>query len=133
MLNREIIIKRLALIKHLYKIGTEQSMQFETIASFSILSLHDSIEMFLKLLAEHKNIKSESFNFLDYWTSIPTLTLKESMRNLNARRVNIKHTGLLPSKADIEISRVNTTDFFEQNTIIHFGIDWKDISLLTLI
>ena len=55
------------------------------------------------------------------------------MRNLNARRVNIKHKGLLPSKADIELSRVNTTDFFEQNTIIHFGIEWKDISLLTLI
>ena len=54
MLNREIIIKRLALIKHLYRIGAEQSRQLETIASFSILSLHDSIEMFLKLLAEHK-------------------------------------------------------------------------------
>jgi len=133
MLNREILIKRLALIKHLYKIGIEQSKQFETIASFSILSLHDSIEMFLKLLAEHKNIKSESFSFLDYWTNIPTLTLKESMRNLNARRVNIKHKGLLPSKADIEISRVNTTDFFEQNTITQFGIEWNDISLLTLI
>lgn len=133
MLNREIIVKRLALIKHLYKIGLEQSRQFETIASFSILSLHDSIEMFLKLLAEHKNHKSENFSFLDYWTNIPTLTLKESMRNLNARRVNIKHKGLLPSKADIEISRVNTTDFFEQNTITQFGIEWNDISLLTLI
>ncbi|MGI6341991.1 MAG: hypothetical protein ACOXZ9_03300 [Bacteroidales bacterium] len=133
MLNQEIIIKRLALIKHLYKIGVELSRQFETIAAFSILSLHDSVEMFLKLLAEHKDIKSENFNFLDYWTKIPELTLKESMRNLNTRRVNIKHKGLLPSKADIEISRVNTTDFFEQNTIIHFDVEWKDISLLTLI
>jgi hypothetical protein len=133
MLNNEIIIKRLALIKHLYKIGLEQSQQFETIAAFSILSLHDSIEMYLKLLSEHKNIRSDSFNFLDYWTHIPTLTLKESMRNLNARRVNIKHKGLLPSKSDIEISRVNATDFFEQNTISEFGIEFKDISLLTLI
>lgn len=133
MLNNEIIIKRLALIKHLYKIGLEQSRQFETIASFSILTLHDSIEMYLKLLSEHRNIKSDNFSFLDYWTHIPTLTLKESMRNLNARRVNIKHKGLLPSKSDIEISRVNATDFFEQNTISEFGIEFKDISLLTLI
>lgn len=133
MLNNEIIIKRLSLVKYLYKIGIEQSRQFEAVASFSILSLHDSIEMYLKIVAEHKNIKSENFNFLDYWGSIPTLTLKESMRNLNARRVNIKHKGLLPSKADIEISRVNATDFFEQNTIILFGIEWKDISLLNLI
>lgn len=133
MLNKEIIIKRLALIKHLYKIGIEQSRQFESIASFSILSLHDSIEMFLKLLSEHKNLKSDNFSFLDYWTQIPELTLKESMRNLNARRVNIKHKGLLPSKSDIEISRVNTIDFFEQNTFSQFGIEWKDISLLTLL
>lgn len=133
MLNKEIIIKRLALIKHLYKMGIEQSKQIESIASFSILSFHDSIEMFLKLLSEHKNIKSEKFNFLDYWSNIPSLTLMESMRNLNARRVNIKHKGLLPSKADIEISRVNTTDFFEQNTFSHFNIQWSNISLLSLI
>ena len=133
MLNREIIIKRLSLIKYLYKFGVEQSRQSETIASFSILSLHDSIEMYLKLLAEHLNIKSDNFNFLDYWTSIPSLTLKESMRNFNARRVNIKHKGLLPSKADIEISRVNATDFFEQNTLAQFGVDFSEISLFSLI
>lgn len=132
-MNKELVIKRLALIKHLYKIGLEQSRQVETIAAFSILSFHDSVEMFLKLLAEHKNIKSEKFSFLDYWNAIPTLTLKESMRALNVRRVNIKHKGLLPSKADIEISRVNTTDFFEQNTKSHFGVEFNDISLLSLI
>jgi hypothetical protein len=133
MLNNEIIIKRLALIKQLQKIGIEQTNLSETIASFSILSFHDSIEMFLKLLVEHKNIKSDNFGFLDYWANIPTLTLKESMRNLNARRVNIKHKGLLPSKADIEISRVNTIDFFEQNTFSHFNIEFKDISLAILV
>lgn len=133
MLNREIIVKRLALIKHLYKMGLEQSRQVETLSAFSILSFHDSIEMFLKLIAEHHNIKSDNFNFLDYWTHLPSLTLKESMRNVNARRVNIKHKGLLPSKSDIEISRVNTTDFFDQNVMLQLGIDFKDVSLLTLI
>jgi len=133
MLNREIIIKRLALIKYLYKIGIEQSKQSETIASFSILSLHDSIEMYLKLLAEHHNIKSDNLSFIDYWTSIPSLTLKESMRNLNVRRVNIKHKGLLPSKADIEICRVNAIDFFEQNTLPQFGLNFGEISLFSLI
>ncbi|MFA6248918.1 MAG: hypothetical protein WC615_18385 [Mucilaginibacter sp.] len=133
MLNTEIVIKRLALIKQLQKIGIEQTNLSETIASFSILSFHDSIEMFLKLLAEYKNIKSDNFNFLDYWTHIPSLTLKESMRNLNARRVNIKHKGLLPSKSDIEISKVNTIDFFEQNTFNQFGVKFKDISLATLV
>jgi len=133
MKEKEIILKRLAIIKHLYKIGLEQSKQVETVASFSILSFHDSIEMFLKLLAEKKNIKSDNFNFLDYLTKIPTLTLKESMRNLNARRVNIKHKGILPSKTDIELSRVNTTDFFNQNVIAHFKIEFESISLIDLV
>jgi len=133
MLNNEIITKRLALIKYLFKLGVEQSFQSETIASFSILLFHDSIEMFLKLLAEHKDLKSDSFSFVDYWKNIPTLTLKESMSSLNARRVNIKHKGLLPSKSDIEISRVNATDFYEQNTLLHFGVDFNDISLFSLV
>ena len=133
MLNRETIIKRLALIKYLYKMGIDQSKQSDPIASFSILTLHDSIEMFLKLLAEHKNIKKETSSFLEYWEIIPTLTLKESMRNLNNIRVNIKHKGLLASKTDVEICRVYATDFFEQNTFVHFQEVFKDISLFSLI
>ncbi len=133
MLNQDLIIKRLALIKQLYLIGVKHSYEHETVASFSILSFHDSVEMFLKLLAEKNNTKSENFNFMDYWQHFSYLTLKESMKNLNARRVSIKHKGLLPSKTDIEISRINTIDFFEQNTKKCFEIDFKDVSLLSLI
>jgi len=133
MLNKEIIISRLALIKYLYRTGIEQSKQAEPISAFSILTLHDGVEMFLKLLAEHQNIKSDNFNFLQYWESIPELTLKESMRSFNARRVNIKHKGLLPSKSDIEISRVSVTEFFEQNTFPRFGVEFKDVSLFSLV
>lgn len=132
-MDNEIILKRLAIIKYLYKIGVEQSKQVETVAAFSILSFHDSVEMFLKFLAESKNINSNKFDFLDYWSKIPTLTLKETMRNLNTRRVNIKHKGILPSKTDIEISRVNTTDFFDQNVVLHFNIKFTEISLSDLV
>ena len=133
MVNMEIIIKRLAHIKQLYLIGIQQSQQSENIAVFSLLAFHDSIEMFLKLLSEHKGLNSSKYNFLDYWTNIPELTLKESMRNLNARRVNLKHKGLIPAKSEIEISRVNTTDFFKQNTGTQFGIKFEDISLIKLV
>ena len=132
-MNDEIILKRLAIIKYLFKIGVEQSKQVETVAAFSILSFHDSVEMFLKFLAETKSINSNKFNFIDYWSKISTLTLKESMRNLNTRRVNIKHKGILPSKTDIEISRVNTTDFFDQNVVAHFNIKFTEISLSDLV
>ncbi|MCW3076125.1 MAG: hypothetical protein JWO32_734 [Bacteroidetes bacterium] len=129
MISKEILIKRLTYIKQLYKIGVAQSHQHDNIALFSILSFHDSIEMFLKLLSEHLDINSSDFKFMQYWDRIPTLTLKESMRNLNARRVNIKHRGLLPAKTEIEISRVNAGDFFTQNCKAQFDIEFTDISL----
>lgn len=133
MINKEIITRRLALIKYLFKLGVEQSKQIEPLSAFSILNFHDSVEMFLKLLTEKLNIKSDTFNFLDYWDKIPDLTLKESMRNLNTRRVNIKHKWIFPSKADIDISKINTADFFQQNTESQFGITFDNINLLELI
>lgn len=129
----ENLLKRLSIIKLLYKIGLEQSKQSESISFFSILAFHDSIEMFLKLACEYKQVKSEKLSFIEYWDSLPHLTLKESMRNLNSRRVNLKHKGLIPAKIEIESSRVNTTDFFEQNTKTTFDINFSEISLLELI
>lgn len=129
----ENLLKRLSIIKLLYKVGLEQSKQSESISFFSILAFHDSIEMFLKLACEYKQIKSEKLSFIEYWDSLPHLTLKESMRNLNSRRVNLKHKGLIPAKIEIESSRVNTTDFFEQNTKTTFDINFSEISLLELI
>ena len=132
-MQTDVIIKRLALIKYLYKQGVEQSYHPDPIASFSILTFHDSIEMYLKLLAEHQNIKSDKFSFLEYWDRIETLTLKESCSSLNYKRKSIKHKGLLLSKADVEASRVTTTEFFEQNFPIQFSLSFSKISILSLI
>ncbi|SBV92947.1 conserved hypothetical protein [uncultured Dysgonomonas sp.] len=133
MLSSEIIIRRLALIKYLYKIGEQQSRQVETIAGFSILSFHDCIEMFLLLVAEHNNVKSDSLSFMGFWDKFPNLTLKESMRAVKDRRVSAKHKGQFPSKSDIDISRISITDFLEQNSKIQFGVEFKDVSLLDLV
>jgi hypothetical protein len=133
MLNQDIIIQRLALIKQLYQIGCEQAKQVESIAVFSILSFHDSIEMFLRLLVEHKDIKKEEIGFMKYFDKLPELTMKESMRALNEKRVNLKHKGILPGKPEIEKSRINTADFFDQNTITQFDINFSEISLIDLV
>jgi hypothetical protein len=89
--------------------------------------------MFLRLSAEHYNLKSDSKSFIEYWDILPQLTLKESMRNLNSRRVNLKHKGLIPARIEVETSKVNATDFFEQNTKLVFGFDFSEISLIDLI
>ena len=48
----ELTTKRLAVIKQLYLHGIEQSYEVEPMNGFSILSFHDSVEMFMKLCAE---------------------------------------------------------------------------------
>jgi hypothetical protein len=133
MLEHEIIIRRLATIKYLYNIGVQQSSQVETVAGFSILAFHDCAEMFLLLVAENKGDNADNISFMGFWDKYPDLTLKESMRKLKDRRVSIKHKGLFPSKSDIEISRITMTDFLEQNTIKQFGVDFKDVSVASLI
>ncbi|MCI1720679.1 MAG: hypothetical protein LKM37_06695 [Bacteroidales bacterium] len=132
MLGKEIIIRRLAIIKYLYRLGVQQSEQVDVVAGFSILSFHDCAEMFLLLVSENKGIKAPS-SFMEYWDKFPELTLKESMKALKERRVSIKHKGQFPSKSDIEISRITMTNFMEENTLIQFGIEFKDISVSQLI
>lgn len=130
----ELTMKRLAVIKQLYLHGVSQSYEVEPMNGFSILSFHDSVEMFMKLCAERKNIRIDrNVNFGDYFTKLPDLLCNATMSNLNSKRVNLKHYGTLPSKLDIEISRANVADFFEQNTPIFFGIQFNEISLISLI
>jgi hypothetical protein len=59
--------------------------------------------------------------------------MKESMNKLNERRNSIKHKGITPGKIEIETSRVNTTEFFENITPILFDLNFADISLFDLI
>ena len=135
----EIVIKRLAFIKYLYNVGIEQSQRPEPLCSASILTFHDAIELFLQLASEHLNVGRRDIKFLEYWDLISPqlpgneLTQKESMRRLNRARVALKHHGTMPSKLDIEAFRGSTTNFFEDNTRIVFGIRFTDISLVDLV
>jgi len=126
--------KRLSVIKQLYRNGMEQSYLTEPINGFCILSFHDSVEMFMKLCAEKKKKKvNRQTNFGDYFTIVPELELQSQMTNLNQKRVSLKHNGSLPSNLDIEISRLNTTEFFETNTKKIFGKEFSEISLISFI
>lgn len=130
----ELTIKRLSIIKQLYKVGVRQSYDSEPMNGFCLLSFHDSVEMFMKLCAEIKGVKVDrSTNFGDYFNKLADLQCQVTMTNLNNKRVALKHHGSLPSKLDVEISRVNVTDFFVLNTPVFFGATFEEISLMPLI
>lgn len=134
----ESTLRRLSFIKYVYSIGLEQSKQAEPLSSASLLSFHDSAELFLQLSLEYLNASKNDNEFMTYWDCIKSkssseITQKESMRRLNKARVQLKHHGTLPSKLDIESFRATTTNFFNENTMIVFGIEFDSISMLDLI
>ncbi|MEP0986968.1 hypothetical protein [Ekhidna sp.] len=132
-MSQDRILRRLTLIKYLFRQGQELSNKSEPIRGFSILNFHDSAEMFLKLVLEHRNLKKKDNGFRSFWQLIPELTHKESMSELNSRRNSLKHEGHLPSKDDILICKLTCQEFFQQNTKTIFDIEFSDISLSNLI
>lgn len=135
----ENIVKRLAFIKYLYKVAVEQSKRPEPLCSASILTFHDAIELFLQLSSEYLDAGKSKPSFIEYWEFLSKklpesgLTQKESMRRLNSARVALKHHGTQPSKLDIEAFRASATNFFEENTLIVFDIEFSDVSLIELV
>lgn len=132
-------MQRLAFIKHLYTTAVRQSQQSEPLAWASILTFHDSVELFLQLASEKLNESRSGINFMEYWDVLtprlpdPGLTQKESMRRLNSARVALKHHGTMPSKLDIEAFRASVTSFFAENTPQVFGVDFEAISMVELV
>jgi hypothetical protein len=133
-------MRRLAFIKYLYGIAVEQSHRPGDLKAASILTFHDSIELFLQLAAEHLNEGTRGIQFEQYWERLEprlsghSLAEKESMRRLNKLRVNLKHDGTFPSPLSVEGFRGGVTNFFEANTPLVFdSLEFADISMLALV
>lgn len=134
-------IRRLAFIKYLYGVAVQQSASPELIAAASLLTFHDSVEMFLRLASEHINAGAGTdTSFMGYWplisAKLPTnaeLAQKDSMQRLNKARVNMKHHGTMTSKLDIEAFRASTTAFFQDNTPLIFALNFDEISLIEFV
>ena len=62
----EIMLQRLSFIRYLYGIAVEQSKQPEPFGAASVLTFHDSVELFLQLAAESKGINTGELNFMQY-------------------------------------------------------------------
>lgn len=136
----EITIQRLGLIRYLYETAMEESRRPEPFGLISILKFHDSVELFLDLACDKFGIQSnKTQHFRDYWIEIEkhlqnkTLSEKRSMERLNNARVAFKHHGNLPHASSIEKFRVNVTDFFDENTPLIFGIEFRKVSMTYLI
>jgi len=133
------IIRRLAFVKYLYQTAIAQSTSAPPLNSASILTMHDSVELFLQLSCEVLNVSGKRIQFLEYWALLNEklefnpLAQEAAMRRLNSTRVALKHHGTLSSEIDIEAHRASTTSFFALNTPIIFELEFDEISLVEFV
>lgn len=134
-------MERLAFLRYLYSIGLEQSRQPEPLAAVSILSFHDSVDLFLQLAAEctRATLTSKKPVFAEYFSPInkaiepKRLSHERGMMRLNDARNAVKHNSFLLAGRDIEQLRTDVTAFFEDNTPLIFGTEFGAVSLVSLV
>ena len=135
-IEEQELLRRLSFIKYLFTTATEQADKPEPLCIVSILLYHDSIELFLHLACEHHDIDASKSDFIGYFSLLRTkinLTQTETMRRFNKSRVNLKHHGIMVSKADLDSFKISCQNFFVENTKSVFEIEFDDISLVDLV
>lgn len=127
----------LAIARHLFQVGVDQSHVGEPLAALAILPWHDAIEIFLQAALEHKKATLTKPDFLAYWPALAEkdvpLTRREQMNRFNRARVSLKHHGTLPARMQVEEFRGNVSDFLEENVATVFDIKFDEISLSGLV
>ena len=132
------LMGRLAIARHLFQVGIDQSHQGEPLAALAILPWHDAVEIFLQSALDYKQATlPKKADFLEYWRALAdkgvTLTRHEQINQFNRARVEIKHRGTLPAHMHVEEFRGNVSGFLEENSLRVFEIEFDDISLSGLV
>lgn len=113
-------MQRLAFIQSLASMGEYQARQPEPLATLAVLALHDSVELFLHLAAEHVDAQpgqlsnKRMLKFEDYFgiinkamsqdETIPAnrLVHQAAMKRLNDARIALKHHGTPAARQAVE-------------------------------
>lgn len=139
MIDSASLRKRLSFIRYLYTLAARQANDPVPMAYVSVLTLHDSVELFLNLACEHHDVPLKNRpDFMEYWDFLnpkldQPLGHKLSMRRLNETRRSLKHRGILPDGDAIQEFKATTHDFFLTNTPLIFSCNFEELSLVDLV
>ena len=133
----QTMVERLVFVKALHHEGIQQSQRAMPMASISVLTFHDAIELFLYTGAEKLNTKPDS-NILSCLNNIEQKTGDDlyghaGIKRLREGRVGLKHFANRPDEREIESFRVTVQSFFEENTPKIFGIEYSNIVIFEVI
>ncbi|WP_404199116.1 hypothetical protein [Streptomyces tauricus] len=133
-------VQRLAYIRFLFEEGIDYSRRPAPLSATSVLILHDAVELFLGLAADHHSTDPDSkIQFLAYWAELKKsdaaihLPYQGSMRTLNDVRVAMKHHGTPPAEQTIERSAADVLRFFTTATPLVFDVDFDSIDMVDLV
>lgn len=137
-------MNRLAFIRLLYFQAVELAKRPEPLSSASVLTFHDTVELFLILAAEHLGAPAlpRDGAFLEYWRTLRPqrgydkgvqLSGHTALGRLHHVRNDFKHAGRLPTRAEAEDAFSSVRRFLEDNTPKVFGIEFGDIDLVDVI
>jgi len=136
-------MNRLAFIRLLYLQGIEQYRQPRPLSAASILTFHDTTELFLILAADHMQAGpvSRDGSLLQYWTVLRPrrgftgveLSGQHGIARLISVRNDLKHLGALPSAEAVDDARSSVTGFLEDNTPKVFGLEFASIDMADLV
>jgi len=108
-------------------------------SGFAVLCFQDSVEMVLRVIAEHHNVQLKSnvaFNqLIDLINNkgVGIVTHTTQLYRLNNARVSFKHVGLEPKKEDVIKFRNDLESFFPVVINTFLGVDYNLLSLVKLI
>ncbi len=108
-------------------------------AGMAILAFQDSVEMMLRVIADHLHIginKQATFHtILDQIDGHgeKKLTHRDQLNKLNGARVQFKHLGTEPRTSDVKNFRSNLESFFPNVLSNFLGLDFRTLSLADLI
>ena len=114
-----------------------QALRAKPLASLAIVTLHDSVELFLQSALEYCNGTLGGKELMPYWPALQAtgmaLPYKEGMNRFNRARVLLKHDGTLPAHNHLEEFLGIVGAFLNEICTIVFSKELNSISLASLI
>src|SRR5713101_7834848 len=110
-------LNRLSITRSLIQQAEQQLKLAAPLRCIALLSLHDSIEMFLDTAADANSVPLGKREFRDYWRSFTAanppiaLPMERAMEKINRARVALKHHGIRPSDDQLK-DHLNTAKIF---------------------
>lgn len=129
--------RRLAHVRLLLGRALEESRASPPFCYDSLGRLHDALEMFLALAAQHHH-KAIPKDFMKYWEVLepalgrPLLYRAQSER-FNKARVGWKHYGTEPAISEVEAARATVEGLLTDECLPLFGLELSEASLTSFV